>query len=128
MMSLKLDWDKLRAVHEQLTQHPGLTEETEIVFVMIVSDGTAKKSVIKFKDFLNFFWVISENPNYSILTVVVQDKEGRILYRHKRVTVGNEEIPVGGHSNVILQWGTLTPEEKDMYLTILVAQIQGYER
>jgi len=128
MMNIRLDWGKIRAVQQRLTELPTLTAETEIVFVMIMSDGKARKSIVKFKDFLNFLWSISENTRYNVLTLVVQDKEGRILYRHKTLTAGNEEVPVGGNSNVIKQWGTLTQDEKDTYTRLLVAQINGFER
>jgi hypothetical protein len=128
MMSIKLDWDKLRAIHKNLSELPTLHDETEIIFVMIMADKSAKKSIVKFKDFLSFLWSLSENPDYQILTLVVQDKEGRILYRHKTLTAGNEEIPVGGSGSVITHWGSLTQTEKDTYVRLLIAQIEGYEK
>ena len=128
MMSINVDWDKLRAIEKHLSEATPLMPETEIIFVMIMGDGTPKKSIIKFKDFLNFFWSISENTNYNVITLVVQDKEGRILYRHKQMTAGNEEIPAGGNAGVFYQWATLTPEEKTTYVRLMVAQINGYER
>jgi len=128
MMNINVDWDKLKAIEKHLSENATLTPETEIIFVMIMNDGSPKKSIVKFKDFLNFFWALSENSQYSIVTLVVQDKEGRILYRHKQVTPGNEEIPVGGNAGVFRQWATLTPEEKDTYIRLLIAQFDGYER
>jgi hypothetical protein len=126
MMSMKVDWDKLRKVQEELSRLPSITDETEIVFVMIMADQSAKKAVVKFKDFLGFFWTISENAAYRVVTLVVQDKEGRILYRHRSLNAAGEEIPVGGNSQVLLQWNTLSREEKDTYLRLLEAQINGY--
>lgn len=127
-MSINVDWEKLRATYQDLVDSSGLTPEQEIVILMVLTDGKSKKSTIKFKDFMNFFWAISESQDLRILTLVVQDKEGRIIYRHKQRTSGDEEVPDGGHAGVILNWGALTPQEKDTYLSILVAQIQGYER
>ena len=127
-MNINVDWDKLRKVERHLNETATLTEETEIVFVMIMSDGSPKKSVVKFKDFLNFFWALSDNANYNVITLVVQDKEGRILYRHKQLTTGNEEIPVGGNAGLFAQWATLTPQEKETYTRLCIAQIDGYER
>lgn len=127
-MSIKLDWDKLREVHKNLSQSFNLTEETNIVFVMIMDDRKARKSIVKFKDFMRFLWSLSENPDYHVLRLVVQDEDGRILYRHKTLTAGNEEIPTGGNSNVITHWGALTQHEKDTYLRLIEAQIQGHDR
>ena len=127
-MSINVDWDKLKAVEKHLSEVATLRPETEIIFVMIMNDGSPKKSVVKFKDFLNFFWALSENSRYCIVTLVVQDKEGRILYRHKQVTAGNEEIPVGGNAGVFSQWTTLPPEEKETYIRLMIAQINGYEK
>ena len=128
MMSIRVDWDKLRKVQEDLSELPTITDTTEVMFIMIMADQSSRKSVVKFKDFLTFFWSLSENPHYNVLTLVVQDKEGRVLYRHKPLTPGNEEIPLGGNANVITHWKTLTRAEKDMYLNLMVAQIQGYEQ
>lgn len=128
MMSIKLDWDRLRTVHKNLTEWPTLTAETNIIFVMIMADQKARKSIVKFKDFMNFLWSLSENPDYQVLTLIVQDEDGRVLYRHKTLTAGNEEIPTGGNSNVIAHWGALTQPEKDTYIRLLVAQIQGHDK
>ena len=126
MMSIKVDWEKLRMVQYHLTEN--VSDEDEILFTLLIRDGSTKRHVVKFKDFLNFFWSISENTNYNVYTVLVQDTEGRVLYRHKQLTNGNEEIPIGGNESVILHWGALTSKEKDMFVRLTVAQINGYEK
>lgn len=128
MMSINIDWEKLRAVYSDLVDQDNIDHEAEIMFLMILSDGRPKKSIIKFKDFMNFFWSISENKEVCVATLVVQDKEGRILYRHKQSTSGNEEIPDGGHAGVVQHWIALEDHEKETYLKILMAQIEGYEK
>jgi hypothetical protein len=128
MMNIRLDWAKLRETYEKLSERPTLTDDSNIVFIMIMSDKKAKKSIIKFKDFMKFLWALSENTEFNVLNLVVQDEEGRILYRHKTLTAGNESIPIGGNSNVITHWNTLTQDEKDTYITLIEAQIQGYDR
>lgn len=126
-MAINIDWDKLRGVQKYLTEHNGLRPETEVTFIIIFKSGHARKSQIKFKDFLSIFWAISDNNDYHVVTLVVQDKEGRILYRYRELTKGNEELPDGGNSGVILHWNTLTNNEKDTYLQMLIAQINAYE-
>lgn len=126
-MSIKLDWTKLRNIQQNLIDQDGLTPETELVFIISFSDGNIKKSLIKFKDFMSFFWSVSENSVWNVFGIVVQDKDGRVLYRHKQVTSGNEEIPAG-ENNILFQWNVLTVEQKEMYVRLLVAQIQGYEK
>jgi hypothetical protein len=127
-MAINLDWEKLRGVQKYLLENSNLTPDTEITFIMILKSGSAKKSQIKFKDFLSLFWAISDNDDYVIANVVVQDQEGRILYRHRETTSGNEEIPDGGNAGVVTHWSTLTDAEKETHLNILIAQINGYER
>lgn len=128
MMSMKVNWKKLREAQKELAAIPTLADESEIIFVMILSNGAVKKHVVKFKDFLNFFWVLVDNPNYTVVTLVVQDKEGRILYRHRMLNNGGEEIPIGGNGDVVLNWNTLSENEKNTYIKLTEAQINGYER
>jgi len=127
-MSINVDWRKLRAIHKNLVKNNGLRDDAKVVFLMMLSDGKAKRAEVKFKDFLEFFWALSDNDELNVYTLVVQDKEGRILYRHKRLNASNEEIPDGGNAAVIQHWGALTSEEKETYLRLLVAQVNGYER
>lgn len=127
-MSINIDWEKLRGVQKYLAENNGLAPDEEITFIMILKSGSAKKSQIKFKDFLTLFWAISDNKDYVVSNVVVQDKEGRILYRHRELTKGDEELPDGGNAHVITHWNTLTNDEKETYLLILISQINGHER
>jgi hypothetical protein len=127
-MSINVDWEKLRAIYQELIDNHGLVPESDITFTLVLTDGKAKKSIVKFKDFMSFFWAISESKELNIITLLAQDKEGRILYRYKQRTNGDEEIPDGGHAGVIQNWNAFTPEEKEIYLSILLAQIYGYER
>jgi hypothetical protein len=128
MMSIKLDWEKLCAVHKHLLELPTLTDETKIIIIMVMSDYKQKKSVVKFKDFLRFLWSLSEDPRLNVVTLVAQDEEGRILYRHKTMTAGGEEVPIGGNENVVVHWNALTQSEKDTYIRLIVSQINGHER
>ena len=125
-MNLRVDWEKLTSVHTHLNSL--MPADADINFIMILQNGTVKRATIKFKDFLAFFWNIYDNVNYNIAALIVQDDEGHTLYRHKRLTTGNEEIPMGGHTSVIEHWSALTQQEKDMYVQMTLAQIYAYER
>jgi len=124
---IKIDWEKLKSIHQHLVDSQIIEPDMDVIFAMVLSDGTVKRSAIKFKDFLSFFWSISEKPQFDIVALVAQDKEGRILYRHRQLR-GNEEIPTGGNANVIIHWDALTPEEKETYIRLMVSQINAYER
>ena len=128
MMSIRFDWEKLRAIHKDLSELPTLTNETKIVFTIVMSDYKQVKSTIKFKDFLVFLWALSDNPDRSVITLIAQDTEGRILYRHKTQTAGDEEIPVGGNENVVVHWNALPQSAKDTYIRLMVSQINGHEK
>lgn len=126
-MTMKVDWEKLRVAYQDIVNHGELTGENDIVFLMVLSNGKSKKAIVKLKELMQFMWSLSESKELNILTLIIQDKEGRILYRHKQRTSGEEEIPDGGHAAVIQHWETLTRAEKDTYIEMLVAQIQTYE-
>lgn len=126
-MSIKLDWERLRKIYTNLVDN-GIDPEAELLFLLILNDGSVKKANVKFKGFMGFFWDMSENTTWHVIGISVQDKEGRVLYRHRQITSGNEEIPIGGNVNVLQHWVALTPEEKETYMRLLIAQIQGYEK
>jgi hypothetical protein len=128
MMSMNVDWEQLKAIHKHLATNTHLTDDTDIIFIMILHDGSIKRSVVKFKDFLKCFWTIADNKDYFVTTLVVQDNQGRVIYRHKQVTNGNEKIPIGGNSHIISRWSKLTPKEKETFLRLTIAQINGYEK
>lgn len=127
-MSIRLNWKKLCAIHKDLSESSVLTDETKVIFIMVMSNKKSQKSVIKFKDFMNFMWALSENQNGQVINLVAKDEEGRILYRYKTLTAGNEEIPIGGNDNVVVHWSALNQHEKDTYIKLLEAQINGHER
>jgi len=127
-MSLNVDWEKLRVAYQDLVQHSGISEQTDIIFVLILTSGKAKKAVVKFKDFMTFFWSLAEDKKLHVTTLIVQDKEGRVLYRHKQRTSGGDEIPDGGHSSIVLNWGALNADEKNLYIEMLIAQIKAHEQ
>lgn len=126
-MSMRVDWERLRKVQKNLSELPSLTDETNIVFIIITSDKKARRSLIKFKDFMNFLWAVSENKDYTVATLLVQDEEGRVLYRHKNLNAAFEEIPIGGNTGVVEHWNALSQSERDTYIRILESQIKGYE-
>lgn len=125
-MSIKLNWERLKEIHAYLTND--LDQEDELSIVMFTQSGRTKKSLIKFKDFLNFCWAISDNPDYVIIGMIIQDKSGRVVYRHNKITEGNEEIPIGGNSNVIQNWNALIQHEKDVYIKLMIAQINAQQQ
>jgi len=127
-MSIRLDWEKLKQVHNDLNKQSHLKKETDLVFIMVLHDGSVRKAIVKFKDFLKFFWNLADNPRIYISALAVQDEDGRTLYRHKILTAGMEEIPNGGNINVIPTWGALNTEEKDTYVKLLISQIESYEQ
>lgn len=128
MMGIKVNWEKLTSIQKRLMETGNLTGDSEVTFTMIMSDKTAKKKVVPFKEFLSFFWTLAEDSGYDVLTLIVQDSEGRIIYRHKTLTAGNEEIPVGGNGHVVSHWNAFNSQEKDVFLDILISQINSYDQ
>lgn len=127
-MSIKLNWEKLCAIHKDLSESSVLTDETKVIFIIVTSNKKSQKNVIKFKDFMGFLWALSENKSQQVTNLVAKDEEGRVLYRHHTLTAGNEEIPIGGNDNVVVHWSALSQPEKDTYIRLLVSQIEGYDR
>lgn len=125
-MSIRIDWNKLKSAHERLKGN--INPNDEVTFIMVMRGHAVKKAIIKFKNFLDFFWKISEDPMQDVINLAVQNSEGHIIYRHRHITAGNEEIPIGGNSNIILNWNTFMSGRKDTLVRITVAQINGYEK
>lgn len=124
-MIMHINWQKIKKLHADLIKD-GWKDEDPLLFIMILKNGQPRKSVILFKDLLNFFWSLTESNKIEIAAMVIQDKEGKILYRHKQVD-GNEEIPIGGNVNIVKNWTAFSDEQKETYLRILISQINSYD-
>lgn len=125
-MAIKLNWERVKQLHDEL-QSDGWKEQDSILFILIDKSGKPKKATIQFKELYKFLWHISDNNSLQVLTFIMQDVEGKVLYRHRRI-VCNEEVPNGGNVDVISHWTALTDDEKNTYITMLAAQIEAYER
>jgi len=125
-MSLRLNWKKITKLHSELAASKGLS--TDVVFIIMLSDGKIKKSLVKLKDFLKFFWSLSENKEIKITNLVVQDIGGKTLYRHNQQNAGNEEIPSGGNSSIVKNWKNIKKQHRETYIEILISQFYAYEK
>lgn len=125
-MAININWDRVKQLHAEL-ESDGWKEHDKLIFIVIEKGGKPKKAIIEFKDLYKFFWHLLDDENIAILTFIAQDVDGKVLYRHRQM-VGNEEVPCGGSADVISHWAALTNEEKDTYITMLVAQIDAYGR
>ena len=125
-MAIKINWKSLSEVKEGLIKTKSLTNDTPVVFVLLLKDGTHQKKTIKFQDFFKFFWFMYDSTKISIKGLVVTDTSGNILYRHPQVNSHGEIIPDGGNTYVFERWSTLSELQKDTHLNILLAQINDY--
>jgi hypothetical protein len=125
-MAIKLNWDRVKQLHADLTSD-GWKDTDKLLFILIEKGGQPKKTTVQFRELYKFFWHLMDDEALKVLTFIVQDSEGKVLYRHRQV-VGNEEVPNGGHGDLISHWAALTEDEKQTYITLLVAQIDAYER
>jgi hypothetical protein len=124
-MIMHVNWQKIKKLHADLISQ-GWKDEDPLLFIMILRNGSPKKSVVIFRELMSFFWSLTESKKFEIAAMVIQDKEGKILYRHQHLE-GNEEIPLGGNVNVIKNWKSFTDEQKEIYLRILISQINAYD-
>lgn len=123
-MSIRLNWERVRSVHSQLASN-GFQENTPVTFLLRMRNGQTSKADVMFKNFLRFFWALSENTDSIVENLIVQDKGGHTLYRY---TLGNSferKLPQGGSPEVIANWHALTQHEKDTYLRLIIAQINA---
>jgi hypothetical protein len=125
-MAIKLNWDRVKQLNAEL-EADGWKKNDKLLFILIEKGGKPKKAVVQFKELYKFCWHLMDDESLKVLTFIVQDVEGRVLYRHRQV-VGNEEVPNGGNVDIISHWSALTDDEKQTYITLLVAQINAYER
>ena len=125
-MAIKINWDRVRRLRDELIAD-GWKDSDKLLFMIVNKNGQPKKAVIQFKELCKFCWDMSDDDGVQVLTFIIQDKDGKVLYRHRQI-VGNEEIPNGGNADVVAHWAALTEDEKSTYIAILVAQIDAYER
>lgn len=123
-MGLKFNWQRVTDTHSQLRRN-GTKAETPLIFVLVLQDGTTKRQQVLFRDFMDFFWSLSENNKLPAQTLFVQDAAGKIVYRHNQMTKGNEEVPTGGNPQIITNWNSFSAEERETYLKLLWSQINA---
>jgi hypothetical protein len=124
-MSLRLNWVQIKEIYNKLIAE-GADGNDELVCVVVGQNAGIKEVTIKVSDFLRFMWKISDMIHRKINSLIIKDSHGRIIYTHKNINKGNEEIPRGGNANVVSNWNALNPDEREVYLTLMIAQINGY--
>jgi hypothetical protein len=128
MMTLRLNWHSLIKLNKELDQR-GFVDDTSIMVIVVLKDGTPRKSLIKFKQFLRFMWSLSEAKiAIGIKRVIIQDPSGNILYRQREAADVQETLPDADGGLHITSWSVLTDEEKDILLEMTIAQITSYGR
>jgi len=125
-MAIKLNWNTLSDVKSDLEKTWKLKANSKVVFVLLLKDGTHHKKTIKFADFLKFFWFIYDSTKFHVKGLVVTDTSGKVLYRHRQTNGEHEEIPNGGNVHIFERWATMTDDQKDAHLNILLSQIYDY--
>lgn len=124
-MSIRVNWERVRSIHQRLSAE-GYEAETPITFLIRLRDGQTRKSDSTFKNFLRFFWVLTESQEARVECLIVQDKGGRVLYRYSYRPDYERQIPQGGNPEIVTNWNTFSPQEKDTYLRLIIAQINAY--
>lgn len=125
-MAIKINWDRVRQLRDELIAD-GWKDSDKLLFMIVNKSGQPRKATVQFKELSRFCWDMSDDDSIQILTFIIQDVEGKVLYRHRQI-VGNEEVPNGGNTDIVAHWAALTDDEKATYIAMLVAQIDAYER
>jgi hypothetical protein len=124
-MAIKVNWKTLLEIKEELATTKNLTADTSVIFVLLLKDGTHQKKTIKFKDFLKFFWFMYDSTKFYVKGLVVTDLNGNILYRQQQAQIQNA-LPSSGNTHIFTRWNSLNEEQKDAFISILLAQIYDY--
>jgi hypothetical protein len=124
-MAIKLNWETVCKVNERLTNEMKIPADAPITFNLLLTDNKIVKRTIRFEHFLKFFWDISETNSVQVIGLVITDRQGHVLYRHKQVTAGSEEIPSVGNPSILEGWNELSDQAKQTYLEITIAQINA---
>ena len=125
-MAIKLNWQTMSAVKADLEATWKLEPDSKVTFILLLKNGAEHKKIIRFSDFLKFFWYIYDSTKFHVKGLVVTDSTGKVLYRHRQVSGGREEIPNGGNVHIFERWKKLTDQQKDAYLNICLAQIYDH--
>ena len=124
-MAIRLNWERVRTVHGRLSAE-GFQIDTPITFLIRMRDGQTRKSDIPFKNFLRFFWALTESTDSWVETLIVQDKGGRVLFRYNHRNSCERQLPQGGNPEIVTNWNSFSQQEKDTYLRLIIAQINAY--
>lgn len=124
-MSIKVNWNTLSRVRDEIETDHSLKDEALLTFVIVLADKSTQKKQIKFGDFLQFMWALSESKKVHVTNLVVTDLTGTVLYRFKQTNANLEEVPSGGNPSVIQNWNFLSDTQREAYMKILIAQIES---
>jgi len=121
-MTLRFNWKRLTEINRRLVE---FDPKDELSFFIFLKDESIKNLMVHAQDFLPTLWKLGEQKKFKIVGLIVKDPTGQELFRYKKLTRGNEEIPEGGNGDVVLRWNTFSELEKDTYLKLLVSQINA---
>jgi len=124
-MTLKLNWNRLTDINTRLNEDKDFESTDQMNFIIILKDEKVINTSVDLKHFLVFMWKITERKGKEIIGLIVKDPCGIEVFRYKRVNRGNEEIPEGGNCDAVINWNSLSRLEKDVYIKLLISQING---
>lgn len=125
MMTIKINWERVKKLKEDMIA-AGFKDDDILNLIVAFDNENVRKMSVFHKDLMRFFWTISEAKRENLSAFIIQDKSGRIWYRHS-YNEDKEQIPVGGNPEVVLKWNSLDDITKQTHLKLLISKLSSYD-
>lgn len=124
---IKINWTEVTNL-KTLLQRQGATDEFELV-VMILYHAKQESDRMRVQlDDLEelLFSIESDRKVRGVFLYDIDIKKPFLRFREDENVSPLESIPNSGHPNVILEFGKMSPEARDVWMEITYAKIQQH--
>ena len=125
---LRIDWTQVKNLKAHLLRQ-GYTEDTE-VGVMLLYRGSveSQQTKIKLKRLEQLLYDVCDHVDITGFYVFDAELK-KPLWRVRETDSSSntvESIPSSGHPNIVLDFGNMSPEQKEVWVAMTEASLQQY--
>jgi hypothetical protein len=126
-MMLRINWTQVKGLKDHLARQ-GFYDESELMIMTLYrSNLDPIRTKISFSELQPFLFEAEGNPN--LIGVFVFDaKNNKPLWSAKAAEREEslESVPSSGHSNIIDEFKNMSPEQKQIWIDVMIAAAQSH--